>query len=76
MTPEVTGGLWYVGLVAGSLTMMLPGFVLPTDLKFAEVIRPLTAGTAPCFWLIGHQSGGPFDSLFVNQNQAPRMARR
>ena len=33
---------------------MLPGLVLPADLQFAEVIRPLSAEIAPCFWLISH----------------------
>lgn len=49
---------------------MLPGLVHSADLKFAEVIRPLAAEIAPCYWLIRHQSGGPFNSLFVSQNEA------
>lgn len=46
------------------------GLVLSKDESFSEVIRPLRAELAPCFWLVSHQSGGPFDSLFVSQNEA------
>ena len=49
---------------------MDPGLVLSENRSFSEVIRPLTTEIAPCFWLIRHQSGGPFDSLFVSQNES------
>jgi hypothetical protein len=49
---------------------MLPDLVIGTDLKFADVMRPLAAEVAPCFWLVDHESGGPFGSLLVGRNEA------
>lgn len=47
---------------------MLPGVILPTNLTFAEVIRPLRAEVGLCYWLVDHQSGSPFDSLYVSEH--------
>lgn len=55
---------------------MSPGLVLPASLEFAQVVRPLAAETSPCFWLIRHQSGGPFGSLLVSQNEGPFDKKR
>lgn len=48
---------------------MLPGIVLPKDLTFAEVIRPVAAEAGLCFWLVDHALGGPFDSLYVSAHE-------
>lgn len=54
---------------AEHLSNMLPGVILPTDLAFAEVIRPLAAEVGMCFWFVDHQSGGPFDSLYISAHE-------
>lgn len=58
------------GFRSWSDNQLLPGIVVAADLAFAKVIPPLAAELAHCFWFIGHQSGGPFDSLYVEANAA------
>jgi hypothetical protein len=40
------------------------GLILPGYRSFREVVHPLAAGVAPCFWVIDDQQG-PFDSRWL-----------
>jgi hypothetical protein len=54
--------------------MKAPGLIRPEDRSFAEIIRPLAAEVAPCYWAVCHQSGGPFDSHLAINN--PRIEEK